>query len=345
MQVAIIGGGMVAETHLRALGELAETLQVRGFYLRDQAKRADFGALAGRILGHNPIAYDSVEAVAADEVDFCLVLTPPDARAEIVQSLAASGKSILMEKPLERTLTAATEIVEICEAHGVTLGTVFQHRMREASRRLTDSLMQGDFGPIAIVEISVPWWRDQSYYDEPGRGTLIRDGGGVLLTQAIHTLDLMLLLTGPVTEVQAMTATTRLHRMETEDFATAGLRFLNGAVGTLTASTALYPGNAETIILHCEAAVVKLCAGVLDINWRDGRQEQDGEITATGGGVDPMAFTHAWHRDLIADFAGALHEGRSPEVSGAEALRVHRLIDALLRSSTEGRTIRLEGME
>jgi predicted dehydrogenase len=109
-------------------------------------------------------------------------------------------------------------------------------------------------GALGYAEIAVPWWREQSYYDEPGRGTYARDGGGVLISQAIHTIDLALSLTGPVAEVQAMTATTRFHAMEAEDVAVAGLRFANGAVGSLTASTASFPGGAEWIRLHFERA-------------------------------------------------------------------------------------------
>jgi predicted dehydrogenase len=219
------------------------------------------------------------------------------------------------------------------------LGVVFQHRFREASDHLRALVGQGALGELAAVNVISPWWRPQSYYDEPGRGTLARDGGGVLITQAIHTLDLMLSLTGPVVEVAAIVDTTGLHRIETEDFAGAGLRFANGAYGALLATTALYPGFPERIELIGPAATAILAAGVVTIHSHDGRQEQIGEEQGTGGGADPMAFPHDAHRALLADFLDALDQDRSPRVSGREALRVHHLIDAVLRSSAERRAV------
>jgi UDP-N-acetyl-2-amino-2-deoxyglucuronate dehydrogenase len=194
------------------------------------------------------------------------------------------------------------------------------------------------------VHLNVPWWRPQSYYDQPGRGTLAQDGGGVLLTQAIHSLDLMLSLCGPVESVAAIAATTGLHRMETEDFVGAGLRFANGAAGALMATTAFYPGGAETLVLACDKATATLAAGTLTLDWRDGRHEIFGEERgASGGGADPMAFPFDWHQAQIAEFVDAVRAGRDPLSNGKTALRVHRLIDALLASSREGRQLPVAG--
>jgi predicted dehydrogenase len=198
-------------------------------------------------------------------VDIALILTPPDARASVIAPLAKVGKAILLEKPMGRTLAEAEEVVTICEAAGVPLGVVFQHRMREASSRRARLCEGGSLGALGLAEISVPWWREQAYYDEPGRGTYARDGGGVLISQAIHTIDLALTLTGPVASVQAMTGTTPLHRMEAEDAAVSGLRFGNGALGWLTASTASFPGRSESITLHFEKASLHLAEGVLRV--------------------------------------------------------------------------------
>ncbi len=145
-------------------------------------------------------------------------------------------------------------------------------------------------GELAAANVICPWWRPQSYYDEPGRGTLARDGGGVLITQAIHTLDLLLSLTGPVAEVAAICATSRLHRMETEDFVGAGLRFGNGALGALLATTAAFPGFPERIELIGTKATAVLAAGVLTLHHQDGRTENIGEEQGTGGGADPWPF-------------------------------------------------------
>lgn len=341
MKAALIGHGMVAETHVRAIADIAD-LTLAGICGRD-AKRAQ--AYATRIapaLGATPAVYPSVSAVAADsDVDFVILCTPPDARVEIVQTLAEADIPILMEKPVARQMSEAQQIVDLCQNADVPLGIVFQHRMRGSAQLLRDMLNSGRLGPVAIAEISVPWWREQSYYDVPGRGTYARDGGGVMISQAIHTLDLALSLLGPVRKVQAIARTTALHQMEAEDYVTAGLDFASGAVGSLTASTASYPGAAESITLHCAKARVTLVSGQLDIAWHDGQTETMGEASSTGGGADPMAFTHAWHQAIIADFMNALRHKRPPVAPGIEALKVHRLIDALTQSSHEERSITL----
>ena len=255
---------------------------------------------------------------------------------------ANAGKHVLSEKPLERTETAASQIVAICDAAGVRLGVVFQSRFRHPFEVLATRLVAGDFGLVRVVAVEVPWWRDQAYYDEPGRGTYARDGGGVLISHAIHTLDLMLALTGPVTQVQAICATTAFHKMEAEDYATAGLRFASGAVGHLVATTAIFPGGAESIRLECDLATLRLQGGVLDMHWRDGRSEQAGEPAVSGSGADPMAFPADWHRALISEFATAVQAGRAPRVTGHQALAVHQLISSIETSSAEGRAITLE---
>jgi predicted dehydrogenase len=182
----------------------------------------------------------------------------------------------------------------------------------------------------------VPWWRDQSYYDAPGRGTYARDGGGVLISQAIHTLDLMLSLTGPVADVTATAATTGFHAMEAEDFVSAGLRFANGAVGHLFASTASFPGRGETITLHFKGGSARLESGILQIDHADGRTETIGKAASSGAGADPMAFTSDWHRFVIEDFAQALQDKCDPLVTGRDALGVHQLITALERAAETG---------
>ncbi len=206
-----------------------------------------------------------------------MILTPPGTHLELVQRFAAAGKQILLEKPIERSTERAKALVEAAEAAGIKLGVVLQHRFREASEALAARLAAGALGKLAAANVICPWWRPQSYYDEPGRGTLARDGGGVLITQAIHTLDLLLSLTGPVAEVAAITGTTALHRMATEDFAGAGLRFANGALGALLATTAAFPGFPERIELIGTHATAVLAAGVLTLHQPMGETEKIGE--------------------------------------------------------------------
>ncbi|WP_170770797.1 Gfo/Idh/MocA family protein [Ruegeria lacuscaerulensis] len=331
MNIALIGLGMVAGTHVAAISASDPGLTLAGVLGRDPGKTAQ---IANR---HGTRAYASVQEIANDpSVDFAIIATPPDQRLSLVQTLVAAGKPILMEKPVERDLQAATRIVELCETAGVPLGIVFQHRARAASAALKAALEAGELGSIATVDICVPWWRDQSYYDAPGRGTYARDGGGVMISQAIHTLDLAMWLLGPITSVQAMMRQTPLHDLEAEDWAGALFETESGAIGNLMATTAAFPGMAETITIQGTRAKAHLGAGVLTITAMDGTQTTFGETATTGGGADPMAFTHEWHQSVIEDFAEAIRTGRPPMATGRSALLTHAVIDAMQIASETG---------
>lgn len=337
VRLAVVGIGMASKPHVLALKDLADgRVEVAGVCSRDAARREAFAAANGWK------AAASIETIAADPaIDAVLLLTPPNARIDAVRLFADAGKHILMEKPVERTTKAAEEIVGIAERAGIALGIVFQHRLRPASLSLKALLDGGRLGRIGLVRLEVPWWRPQTYYDEPGRGTLARDGGGVLISQAIHALDLMLSLLGPIDEVQAMAGTTSLHRMETEDFAAAGVRFRSGALGSIMATTAAYPGDSETLAIHAEHGSAIFRGGSLSVSWRDGKVEEFGQKQATGGGADPMAFDHGAHRAVIEDFAGCIAAGRPSSITGRSALEVHRLIDAIIHSSRTGARVRV----
>lgn len=333
--LGVVGAGMAAKPHALALNALRDRIDVRGVWRRNRPELDQFCA------AYDFPATPSYEAMLADPaIDAILVLTPPNAREEIVAAAAKAGKHVLMEKPVERTTAAAERIVASCENAGATLGIIFQHRFRAASMALAQKLAKGELGTLQAVHLVVPWWRpQQGYYDKPGRGSFAQDGGGVLITQAIHSLDLMLSLTGPVRAVTALAATTGFHQMETEDFVAGGLEFANGAVGGLMATTANFPGGAESLTLNCERASATLTGGNLTLNWFDGRTETIGEASNSGGGADPMAFPFDWHMAQIADFAEAVRQGRQPASTGQTALAVHRLIDALIRSGREGQRV------
>ena len=332
--VGVIGTGMAAAPHAKALNDLRDHIDLRGVFSRNAEKCKTF-ALRFEL----PFIKNIEDLINDPKLDIIIILTPPNQRLKLVQQFSDAGKHILMEKPVERSSAKAKKIVNLCKEKNVKLGIVFQHRFRESSQKLKKLILSHSLGSIFTVQVQVPWWRDQSYYDEPGRGSYERDGGGVLISQAIHTLDLMLSLTGPVSEVQALSSTSQFHKMETEDFVAGGLKFKSGASGAIFASTSSFPGNAESITLNCEKASAHLQSGVLTINWLDGRMEKFGETSGTGGGVDPMAFPHDWHRDLIDDFVKSIQNNHNSSISGEEAINVHELIDALIESSDKGKLI------
>jgi UDP-N-acetyl-2-amino-2-deoxyglucuronate dehydrogenase len=331
----IIGPGMVADTHARAIAG-SDHVHLHGVLGRDPAHARAFAE------AHATRLFPDLEAIIADpDAGFVILATPPDTRADLIAPLARAGLPVLCEKPLARNTTEARALVETCESAGVPLGVVLQYQMRPLARDLLRRIRAGDLGRIASVEMRLPWWRDQSYYDTPGRGTHSRDGGGVLITQAIHSIDLMLRLCGPVTRVQALTATTVLHDLEAEDFAAAGLIFASGAVGSLMASTTHFPGAAEEIILNGTRASATLSAAQLIFRPHAGTEQVIGAPQGTGGGADPMAFSPDWHRAVIEDFAAALAEHRPPAITGRSALAAHALIDAITVSARKGRAVDL----
>lgn len=334
--IAVVGLGMVAGTHARALAELTEIVDVVGVFSPSATRRDQFGAAHGF-----PVAASLESLIADARVDIVICLTPPNARAEIARLCVAAGKHVLMEKPLERTLAAAEELVGMFEAARLKLGVVLQYRFRESAQRLKQIVEAAPYGPLASVHASVPWWRPQSYYDAVGRGTYARDGGGVMVTQALHLMDLMLWMCGPIARTQASFRTTAVHRMESEDFVVAGLDFASGAVGSVVATTADHPGFAETITLNFTRGSARLEGGNLTVWPHDQPVEHWGEASGTGGGADPMAFPHGWHRAVIADFVAAVRKERPPMTSGRDSLQVLRLIEAMQRSSAEGRAIQL----
>ena len=332
--IGLVGIGHAVTPHLRSLKDLDDRIAVRGVFARNAERREAFAAEHG----YKP--FDSYAALLADDgLDAIILLTPPNQRRELVREAAAAGKHIFMEKPVERTTAAAEEIVAICEKAGVRLGITFQHRFREGSLKARELLQSGALGKLATAYLVVPWWRGTDYYNEPGRGTFEQDGGGVLITQAIHSLDLMLSLTGQAETVSAIAGTSSLHDIEVEDFVGAGVRFRNGALGSIMATTAAFPGAQEYMVFGCERGTATLSGSVLTVAWQDGRRDVFGMEASTGGGDDRMAFPHDWHRSQIAEFVDAVEAGRDPVSNGRTALEVHYLIDALLASSQQGKAV------
>jgi UDP-N-acetyl-2-amino-2-deoxyglucuronate dehydrogenase len=324
IRVGIVGLGMAVTPHAKSLLDLKDRAHVAYAFSPSAERRRKFA---------ERYAFpqcDRLETILEDRsVGAVLVLTPPNTHLEIVERCAAAGKHVLLEKPLETSTEKAERLVQACK--NVKLGVVLQHRFRPAAEKLRELLPE--LGNLVSASATIPNWRPQSYYDQPGRGTRWRDGGGVLLTQAIHTLDLFLSYTGEPAEVKSFFATTPVHRMETEDLAVAAVRFRNGALGTVHATTTAYPGFPERIELIGTGGTAQLEGTSLKLQVQDKPVFSFSSESGAGGtGADPMAFPHDWHRGVLADFLDSIQKNREPRVSGAEALKVHRFIDRILQS-------------
>jgi UDP-N-acetyl-2-amino-2-deoxyglucuronate dehydrogenase len=327
MRVALIGLGMAVTPHAKSLLDLKDRAQVAYAFSPSLERRNKFA-------GKFPFPQcDRLETILEDRsVQAVAVLTPPNTHLEIVERCAAAGKHVLLEKPLEISTARAERLVHSMKSK--QLGVVLQNRHKPATKRLVQLLAAGELGKLVGASAYVELWRPQSYYDQPGRGTKARDGGGVLLTQGIHTLDVLIALAGEPAQVKSFATTTPVHRMETEDLVCAALKWPGGALGVVYATTGNYPGTPERVEIVGERGTATLAGTLAEIRWHDGRTERAGEEgTAGGAGADPMAFPHDYHRAVWSDFLDAVERKRAPLVSGAEALKVHRLIDALLANA------------
>ena len=333
-RVAIVGLGMALKPHIRSLEELSDRVEIAACYAPSAERRKAFSAAHGY-----PVVADLDGVLRDRSIEAVVILTPPNTHLELVERCAAAGKHVLLEKPIDGTAARARRAVEAMEHAGCRLAIVLQHRFRAVSRRLAELVSSGELGRLVSGSASIRWWRPPEYFAQPGRGMKARDGGGVLLTQAIHTLDLFQSLAGPIAEVSAFAATSPLRRIDTEDIVGAGVRFVDGAVGTIDATTVAYPGFPERIELACEKATAQLNAETLDMFFKNGRHLREGGQASNSGGADPMAFSHEAHKALITDFLDAIDGNRNPVTHGREALKVQVLIEALLRSAEEGRAV------
>ena len=337
LRAGIIGLGMASAPHALSLIDLKDRVDVAGVFSPTEARRKAFAAR------FDMPTIDSAERIFDDpSIDYVVILAPPNAHLDLVRRAAAGGKHVLLEKPLEISLERSRQLVETAERAGIKLGIVLQRRFRPVFTETARLLGEGALGEIVSASLRLANWRPQSYYDAPGRGTLARDGGGVLLTQAIHTIDQLIALAGLPTQVTGFAATSLVHRMETEDTVHAALRFANGALGALSATTAAYPGFPDVIELVGTLGTARLEGDDGVIHLADGQRIDLRDVSAGGGsGADPMAFSHDNHRAVHQDFIDAITSGRQPRASGAEALKAHRLIEAVLRASATGQVVEL----
>ncbi len=334
--VGMIGLGMAVKPHALAVKDLEDKIDFVGGFSPTAERRGEFEKAYGLP------AVDSLDKLLGNaKTGAVIILTPPRSHAELAIQAAKAGKHVLLEKPLDVTYEQARSIVEAFDAANRKLGVVFQFRFRESTMALRKVLRAGELGDLLSVSCAVRWWRPAEYYAQPGRGMRDRDGGGVLLTQAIHTLDVLLDLVGPIRRVSAQCRTSPLRKIDTEDIASASVEYANGAIGVIDCTTVAYPGYSERIDIAGTKGSAVLEGEHLVVHRAGQPVLQVDGASGSAGGADPMAFSHEGHRRLIADFLDAVDEGRAPLASGRSALPVHALIDGMLESSSAGKVVLL----
>jgi predicted dehydrogenase len=323
--ISVVGLGNALQQHARGLVDLADRVRVVWAAATSETRLKDVADRYGF-----PVTTDIERAIKDPAVDAVMVLAPANAHLSIAETAFAAGKHVLCEKPLEVSIERGEQLITAGRRANRHLGICLQHRFRPGSQRLHALLRQGALGEIQAATMMVPWWRPQSYYDEPGRGVKARDGGGVLITQAIHTLDTFRWLVGIERVEAAQVRTTALHRMETEDYASALVRVGNGAPGTIIATVAAHPGSPEWIHIIGSRGTARLEGGSLRVSYVDGSEETLADMSGSGSGANVMSFSHEAHRAVLSDFLDAIEQGRDPAIPGEEALATQRVIQEIL---------------
>jgi predicted dehydrogenase len=281
--------------------------------------------------------------LSREDVDVVSVCVPSGLHAEVGVPAAEAGKHLVVEKPIDISLSAADRLVEAVKKAGVKMTVISQHRFDPGLVELRQLLDAGRLGRLVLGDARVKWYRTQAYYDSGDwRGTWALDGGGALMNQGVHYTDLLRWCMGPVDEVMALTAT-QAHKMETEDLALAVVRFSSGALGALEASTAVFPGFRERLeISGTEGTVVVEDGRIVvrefvsehgDVGLYGARLGGEGQDAATSGASNPAAITNDAHASQISDLLAAIDEGREPLMTGEEARNAVELVLAVYESA------------
>ncbi|MDB4802356.1 Gfo/Idh/MocA family oxidoreductase [bacterium] len=340
----IVGTGMIAQFHAKALEAMTGAKLVACFDM--VGERADAFGKENDCLAYS----DLDEMLANDDVHVVTICTPSGAHRDPAVAAAKAGKHLLVEKPLEITLERCDDIINACKESDVKLGAILPSRFSQANMALKQAIEEGRFGKLTLGDTFVKWWRSQEYYDSGGwRGTWKLDGGGAFMNQAIHNVDLLHWFMGDVENVVGMTSTIAHERIEVEDVGAATVKFKNGALGNLEATTCAYPGLLKKTEIHgtTGSAIIEQDS-ILLWDFEEKRPEDEQLLKecgpgtgATGGAADPKAISFVGHQKQFEDFVAAINEGREPMIDGFEGRKSVELILAIYQSSWEGKRIDL----
>ena len=340
----IIGCGMISRFHAKAIADL-DNAHLVGCWNRNPEPAQNLAAETGCT------AYSSLEEMLDNpEIQVVTIGTASGAHLEPALAAARAGKHLIIEKPLEVTLERCDQIIRACEENGVKLATIFPSRFHESSRLMKTAVEQNKFGRLTVGDAYVKWFRTQEYYDSGAwRGTWELDGGGALMNQAIHSVDLLYWFMGPVKSIVAQTATLAHDRIEVEDVATASIQFENGALGVIEATTAAFPGALKKIEIHgsegsatLEEEDIKVWDFANPSPEDQSLLERMSDQTETGGGAaDPAAIGHHGHTELFRDTLSAIENDGTPLVDGYEGRRSVEIILGIYQAAQSGQRVDL----
>lgn len=344
---AIVGCGVISRTHAKAIAALPDAHLVAAVDVVPEKARALTAQFGG-----DPET-DLHRVLARPDVDVVAVCVPSGLHAEVGCQAAEAGKHILVEKPIDITLAAADRLIETARRTGVTFGVISQHRFDAGVREMKDVIASGRLGRLLLGDAFIKWYRTQEYYDSgEWRGTWALDGGGCLMNQGVHYVDLLRWMMGPVKSIVAK-CRTAAHTIEVEDIATALLTFENGATGVLEASTAVYPGMGERLEISGTGGTLVVESGVMRVReLKDyhgetsfyGRRVEAHQPASADGAADPASISGNSHQSQIQDFLEAIDQDRDPFVTGSEARHALEVILGVYDSAQRGSEVQLSSL-
>ena len=321
MRVGIIGTGAIANMHARAYKAIGYEITVctNGNEERGKAFAEANGAEFVR---------DYEDVCRHPKVDYVDVCTFPSFRLQAVELCAATKKHVLVQKPMAISIETAQKMVDLAKNAGITLGVVSQHRFDESTIFIARAIADGRMGKILQADAYVKWYRSAQYYSRPVKGAWDVEGGGALINQAIHQVDILLSLAGPVKDVVGTWQLGALHRIESEDVVNAMMRYQSGATGIIQASTAIWPGYSERVEIHGTKGTAVLTGDPAPV-----------ESSVMSGASDPMAIPLTPFERQFRDFGEACQTGRAPVVSGEEGMKALQLVLGVYQSCREDRRV------
>ena len=336
MRVGLIGTGAISWKHAEAYKDIGYEITVctdlteaNGRKFAD-ATGAEFVRTYEEVCRHPKVDY----------VDVC---TFPQFRLQPIKICAETKKHVLVQKPIATNLDTARDMIAVARKAGITLGVVSQHRFDESSRFLKKAIDDGRLGKILQADAYVKWWRSAEYYSRPIKGSWATEGGGALINQAVHQVDVLLWFVGPVRELFSMWQLGAVHKIESEDVITTMMHYANGATGVIQASTAFWPGYSERLEIHGSKGTAVITGDKLtawDVKDDEGEPAPLAKDVASGAS-DPMAISLEPFERQFLDFGEACKTGRAPLVSGEEGYRALEFVIGCYESCRRGEKILL----
>jgi UDP-N-acetyl-2-amino-2-deoxyglucuronate dehydrogenase len=342
MRVGILGTGAIAHKHAQAYKNIG--FNVVACSNKTEARGREFAAKWGAAF-----VPDYAALCRYPDLDFVDVCTFPDFHLEPVEICAEIGRPIQLQKPIATNLDMARRIVQTAQHAGITLGVMSQHRFDDATIFLKRSLAAGRLGRILQADAYVKWFRTDAYYSRPIKGSWQTEGGGALINQAIHQVDLLLYLVGPASAISGMWQLGARHDIESEDIVNALLGYESGVTGVIQASTAFWPGYSERVEIHGTKGTAIITGDrlstwdVMDDSEANALDPAPVSQASASGASDPMAIALTSFERQFLDFAEAITNRREPSVSGEDGYRALEVVTSIYQSCKEQRRIVLRG--